>query len=47
MITIVDWTTLMFFLPIVIGAVTDVGVVNIIADTPRTLVGSRLAIAFG
>jgi Na+/H+ antiporter NhaD/arsenite permease-like protein len=47
MLNVVDWTTLMFFISlfIVIGAITEVGLINMIADAIGTLVGGNLTVA--
>jgi Na+/H+ antiporter NhaD/arsenite permease-like protein len=47
MIDSVDWTTLVFFMSlfIVIGAIEEVGLINMIADLIGSLVGENLALA--
>jgi Na+/H+ antiporter NhaD/arsenite permease-like protein len=47
MLKVVDWTTLMFFISlfIVVGAIQEVGLISIIADTISRLVGGSLAAA--
>jgi Na+/H+ antiporter NhaD/arsenite permease-like protein len=47
MLKVVDWTTLMFFISlfIVVGAIQEVGLISVIADTISTLVGGNLTIA--
>ncbi len=47
MLKVVDWTTLMFFISlfIVVGAIQEVGLISIIADTISNLVGSNLTLA--
>ncbi len=47
MLKVVDWTTLMFFISlfIVVGAIQEVGLISIIADTISRLVGGNLAAA--
>ena len=47
MINVVDWTTLMFFISlfIVVGAITEVGLISMIADTIGTLVSGNLTVA--
>jgi len=47
MLKVVDWTTLMFFIAlfIVVGAVQEVGLISIIADTISQLVGDSLPTA--
>jgi len=47
MLKVVDWTTLMFFISlfIVVGAIQEVGLISIIADTISKLVGGNLTVA--
>ena len=47
MLNVVDWTTLMFFISlfIVVGAITEVGLVSSIADAIGALVGGNLTLA--
>jgi Na+/H+ antiporter NhaD/arsenite permease-like protein len=47
MLKVVDWTTLMFFISlfIVVGAIQEVGLISIIADTISKLVGDNLTVA--
>ena len=47
MIEEVDWTTLVFFITlfIVVGAIQEVGLISLIADGIRTLVGENLLLA--
>jgi Na+/H+ antiporter NhaD/arsenite permease-like protein len=47
MLKVVDWTTLMFFISlfIVVGAIQEVGLISIIADTISQLVGDNLTVA--
>jgi len=47
MLKVVDWTTLMFFISlfIVVGAIQEVGLISIIAETISNLVGGNIAIA--
>jgi Na+/H+ antiporter NhaD/arsenite permease-like protein len=47
MLKVVDWTTLMFFISlfIVVGAIQEVGLVSMIADTISSLVGGSLVAA--
>lgn len=47
MLKVVDWTTLMFFISlfIVVGAIQEVGLISIIADTISRLVGGNLTAA--
>jgi Na+/H+ antiporter NhaD/arsenite permease-like protein len=47
MLKVVDWTTLMFFISlfIVVGAIQEVGLIGLIADTIGRLVGDNLSVA--
>jgi Na+/H+ antiporter NhaD/arsenite permease-like protein len=47
MLKVVDWTTLMFFISlfIVVGAIQEVGLISLIADTIGRLVGDNLTVA--
>jgi Na+/H+ antiporter NhaD/arsenite permease-like protein len=47
MIESVDWTTLVFFISlfVVVGAIQEVGLISLIADTIGGLVGTNLALA--
>jgi len=47
MLKVVDWTTLMFFISlfIVVGAIQEVGLISLIADTIGRLVGDNLSVA--
>jgi len=47
MLKVVDWTTLMFFISlfIIVGAIQEVGLISIIADTISRLVGGNLTVA--
>lgn len=47
MLKVVDWTTLMFFISlfIIVGAIQEVGLISIIADTISRLVGGNLTAA--
>jgi Na+/H+ antiporter NhaD/arsenite permease-like protein len=47
MLRVVDWTTLMFFIALfmVVGAVQEVGLISMIADTISNLVGDSVTVA--
>ena len=47
MLKVVDWTTLMFFISlfIVVGAIQEVGLISVIADSIGSLVGDNLSLA--
>jgi Na+/H+ antiporter NhaD/arsenite permease-like protein len=47
MLKVVDWTTLMFFISlfIVVGAIQEVGLISIIAETISKVVGGNLTVA--
>jgi Na+/H+ antiporter NhaD/arsenite permease-like protein len=47
MLKVVDWTTLMFFISlfIVVGAIQEVGLISVIAETISKLVGGNLTVA--
>jgi Na+/H+ antiporter NhaD/arsenite permease-like protein len=47
MLNVVDWTTLMFFISlfIVVGAITEVGLISMIADAIGALVSGNLTVA--